>query len=153
VEDRIDGLVASLAWGIGGVVAQKNPELDRDDLPVEAPDAPQEEKQEGEAVAEEAPEENRVNFTPAQIDSLTRQIQAALLRQAKRSRRTGIALPRKETVVQNISFEELSQALKGIHVWVRTDLMTDVAERRILLDPESVARDVFMAVQKSKDGI
>lgn len=122
---------------------------------MEAPDSSQAQAEEGEAVAEEAPENKGMSLTPAQIDNIKRQVQAQLLRQAIRSRHAGYEP--KEKPVQSITFEELVQALKSVRIWVRQGAGTihepgtsDIAYRMKALNPEDAAKDIFTSVRVAK---
>jgi len=55
--------------------------------------------------------------------------------------------------MQNISFEELAQALKNLRIWVMDDHDQDIAFKMRVLHPEDAAKDIFItatAAQKDK---
>jgi hypothetical protein len=61
-------------------------------------------------------------------------------------------IPEEEKPVQNISYEELVQALKDVRIWVRHGPAERTAFLMDVLHPEDAARDIFIkAARESND--
>ncbi len=51
--------------------------------------------------------------------------------------------------MQDISFEELAQALKNLRLWVKEE-HEDIAFKMTVLNPEGVAKDIFATVIRNQ---
>ena len=135
---------------------------------VEAPDPLEEEAQAREALAEKKVEVKVTGgMTRGQIDAVTRQVQAQLIKQARRNPRyvffAGSKPREKEKPVQSITYEELVQALKSVRLWGQLGSGTihdigfsftgsdDIAYRFRVLHPEDMARDIFISATVAKE--
>ena len=56
-----------------------------------------------------------------------------------------------EEPVQNISYEELVQALKSTRIWVRRGPVEPTAFLMHVLHPEDAARGLFLSVQAAQE--